>query len=79
VSVVRFRPRHQLPEHLPQDAQAVLRTLKFNGNARGRNPPEHWFSTLRDAPRAGFLRPEVAEWVAYLRTRKQALPSVFGG
>jgi acetoin utilization protein AcuC len=27
--------------------------------AAGRNPPEHWFTTLRDAPRPGEVRDEV--------------------
>ena len=35
---------------VPQAAQTVLRALTFEGNRRGRNPPEHWFTTLRDAP-----------------------------
>ena len=25
----------------------------------GRNPPAHWFTTLRDAPRQGLVRPEI--------------------
>ncbi|KIN74169.1 acetoin utilization protein AcuC [Sulfitobacter guttiformis] len=35
---------------LPDVAEEVLRGLTFNGNRRGRNPPEHWFNTLQDAP-----------------------------
>lgn len=35
---------------LPRAAEDVLRALTFHGNSRGRNPPEHWFTTLRDAP-----------------------------
>jgi len=48
-----------LPDILPPAAEAVLRTLRFN-RAAGRNPPAHWFTTLRDAPREGMVRPEVA-------------------
>src|SRR5271165_1495619 len=44
-----------IPQVLPQAAQAVLRNLRY-GRAAGRNPPDHWFTTLRDAPRAGPVR-----------------------
>jgi acetoin utilization protein AcuC len=49
----------EVPDRLPPDAEDVLRALEFPGNSRGRNPPEHWFTTLRDAPRAGAIRPEI--------------------
>lgn len=39
-------------------AEAVLRALTYN-RAAGRNPPEHWFTTLRDAPREGPVREEI--------------------
>jgi xanthine dehydrogenase small subunit len=35
--------------------EAVLRGLSFH-RAAGRNPPEHWFTTLADAPRPGVVR-----------------------
>ena len=41
-----------IPERLPPAAEAVLRPLVYN-RAAGRNPPEHWFTTLRDPPREG--------------------------
>lgn len=56
----------EVPDRLNGDAEAVLRTLRFEGNSRGRNPPDHWFTTLADAPRNGPIRPE-------LRARVQAL------
>ncbi|MCA8909597.1 MAG: acetoin utilization protein AcuC [Rhodospirillaceae bacterium] len=40
------------------DAQAVLRGLTWQ-RARGRNPPEHWFSTIADPPRPGPVRDEI--------------------
>jgi acetoin utilization protein AcuC len=43
---------------VPADAEAVLRALRYN-RAAGRNPPEHWFTTLQDAPREGMVRPEI--------------------
>lgn len=58
-----------IPEHLPTEGEAVLRGLSFPGNSRGRNPPEHWFTTLRDAPRPGPVRAELRERVAVLRAR----------
>jgi acetoin utilization protein AcuC len=46
---------HALPDRLPAPAEAVLRGLTFH-RAAGRNPPEHWFTTLLDAPRPGVVR-----------------------
>lgn len=62
-----------VPEVLPQTAQDVLRALRFDGNRRGKNPPEHWFTTLRDAPREGVLRDEVKNAVHYLLQRRSRL------
>ena len=39
-------------------AEAVLRALTWNRSA-GRNPPEHWFTTLADPPRPGPVREAV--------------------
>ena len=59
----------EIPDRLPPDAEAVLRALRFPGNSRGRNPPEHWFTTLRDAPRPGPIRDEVRARLAVLQAR----------
>ncbi|HYG91558.1 MAG TPA: hypothetical protein VD978_35500 [Azospirillum sp.] len=40
------------------EAEAVLRDLTWNRGA-GRNPPEHWFTTLADSPRPGPVREPV--------------------
>ncbi|WP_424812437.1 acetoin utilization protein AcuC [Roseococcus sp. YIM B11640] len=50
---------HAIPDRLPPAAEAVLRGLTFN-RAAGRNPPEHWSTTLADAPREGLVRPEIS-------------------
>ncbi|MCW5729749.1 MAG: acetoin utilization protein AcuC [Alphaproteobacteria bacterium] len=50
--------RLPIPEQLPPTAEAVLRRLSWNRSA-GRNPPQHWFTTLADAPRPGPVREEV--------------------
>ncbi len=47
-----------IPPRTTQDAEAVLRALVYN-RAAGRNPPAHWFTTIRDAPREGPVRDEV--------------------
>ncbi|MBN9561360.1 MAG: acetoin utilization protein AcuC [Alphaproteobacteria bacterium] len=47
-----------IPDQLPPAAEAVLRELRFD-RAAGRNPPAHWFTTLRDAPRDGPVRAPV--------------------
>ena len=56
-------------EILGADAQAVLRGLHFAGNSRGRNPPEHWFNTLADAPNEGPIRNEIRARIEILRAR----------
>ena len=53
------------PARLPAAAEAVLRGLTLN-RAAGRNPPEHWFTTLADAPRLGPLRAETAAMLQIL-------------
>jgi acetoin utilization protein AcuC len=47
-----------IPIRLSPPAEAVLRGLRYNRGG-GRNPPEHWFTTLRDAPRSGLVRDAV--------------------
>jgi acetoin utilization protein AcuC len=47
-----------IPDRLPAAAEAVLRGLAWH-RAAGRNPPEHWFTTLRDAPRTEEVRDAV--------------------
>jgi acetoin utilization protein AcuC len=47
-----------IPPVLPTAAEAVLRRLRYS-RAAGRNPPEHWFTTLRDARRPGPVRDAV--------------------
>ncbi|MDX1711522.1 MAG: acetoin utilization protein AcuC [Rhodovibrionaceae bacterium] len=48
----------EIPERLPPEAEAVLRALTWR-HSKGRNPSEHWFTTLADRPRHGPIRPEV--------------------
>lgn len=59
-----------IPQNLPPEAEAVLRGLRFEGNRRGKNPPDHWFTTLRDAPRPGPIRDEVKDRVGALLHRR---------
>jgi len=49
---------YEVPDLTPPAAEAILRGLVYN-RAAGRNPPAHWFETLRDAPREGMVRPEI--------------------
>ncbi len=65
---------HDIPDRLPSNAQDVLRALTWDNHSRGKSPPEHWFTTLRDAPRPGPIRPETQDRVAYLAAR----PRFFG-
>ena len=49
---------HAMPPRLGAEAEQVLRALTF-ARAAGRNPPEHWFTTLADPPREGPVREAV--------------------
>lgn len=60
---------HDIPDCLPPEAEAVLRALRFDGNRRGKNPPEHWFTTLQDAARGGPIRAEITDRVRQLSQR----------
>lgn len=66
---------HAPPERLPEPAEAVLRALSFH-RAAGRNPPERWFTTLRDAPRPGPVRGEIRHLAA---ATLEGLPEPFLG
>jgi acetoin utilization protein AcuC len=58
-----------IPDRLPPEAEEVLRGLRWENTRRGRNPPEHWFTTLRDAPREGPVRDIVRDRVQFLLSR----------
>jgi len=47
-----------VPERLPPAAEAVLRGFDWHWR-RSEPRPEHWFTTLADAPRPGPVRPEI--------------------
>lgn len=51
------------PLALPPAAESVLRRLAFH-RAAGRNPADHWFTTLLDAPREGAVRPAIRALIA---------------
>lgn len=57
---------YEIPERLPDDAESVLRALEWSGHRKAKNPPEHWFTTLRDQPRTGRIRDELRTRVAQL-------------
>lgn len=59
-----------IPERLPKAAQSILHKLEFKGNSRGRNPPDHWFTTLRDIPRHGVIRTEIKDRLSVLTNRR---------
>jgi acetoin utilization protein AcuC len=54
-----------VPPRTNAAAEAVLRGLEY-GRAAGRNPPAHWFTTLRDAPREGVVREEILALIALM-------------
>ncbi|PRY25498.1 acetoin utilization protein AcuC [Aliiruegeria haliotis] len=60
----------EIPDRLPPTAEVVMRNLRWDGNRRGKSPPEHWFTTLRDTPRDGAIRDDVRARLAVLRHRE---------
>ena len=58
-----------VPEKLDVESGQILRELKFEGNSRGRNPPEHWFTTIADKPNEGPVRDEIRARIGILRAR----------
>jgi acetoin utilization protein AcuC len=65
---------YDIPDRLPTPSQTVLRNLTFEGNRRGRNPPDHWFTTLIDDTRNGVIRDEIRSIVARLK-RQASIPT----
>lgn len=63
-----------LPDHLPPEGEAVLRALTWEKARGGIDPPEHWFTTLRDTPRHGPIREEIRARLGVLKRRP-----AFGG
>lgn len=59
----------EVPYHLPEPAQAVLRALVWHDAPRSKPQQAHWVTTLRDAPRPGPLRAEVRARLAVLAAR----------
>ena len=59
---------YEIPDRLPPEAEAVLRRLSWTRRA-GRNPPKHWFTTLRDAPNRAPASEEVRARVSQLEAR----------
>ena len=55
-----------IPDRVNAQAEQTLRSLRFDGNSRGRNPPDHWFTTLADAPRHGPVRYAIRSVIAAL-------------
>lgn len=66
---------HELPARLPGPAELHLRGLSWN-RSQGRNPPEHWFTTLADPPRNGPGDEEVRD--AVIRVVEQVLVGRIG-
>ncbi|MEK9968082.1 MAG: acetoin utilization protein AcuC [Ferrovibrio sp.] len=59
------------PDRLPPAAESLMRALGWNRSA-GRQPHEHWFTTLADEPRHGPVRDEVHSLVRRVKERMKA-------
>lgn len=62
---------HAIPDRVPPEAEQVLRDLHWTGHRKARNPPEAWFTTLRDAPRSGPIRADVRARVDHVVQRER--------
>jgi acetoin utilization protein AcuC len=62
-----------IPAALPLGAETVLRGIAWS-RSQGRNPPEHWFTTLADAPHEGPVRPVIRALAEHHRRRAGWLP-----
>ncbi len=63
---------YEVPEVLPNKAQAVLRALRWEGQRRVKVPPEEWLTTLADIPRPLQVSDELHTRIAKLRARQIA-------
>ena len=61
--------RQEIPDRLPANAESILRSLEWPGRAAGRNPPQHWFTTLRDTVRDGPISSGIRDRVDHLAIR----------
>jgi acetoin utilization protein AcuC len=61
-------------DRLPAAAESVLRSLHWH-HSRGRNPPEHWFTTLADPPNDGPVREAVQALVRQVMARPLRRPA----
>jgi acetoin utilization protein AcuC len=62
-----------IPDRLPAAAEDILRHLTWSRSA-GRNPPEHWFTTLADPPRSGPIGERVRDLARLHGARLRAFP-----
>lgn len=52
-----------IPDRVSPEAETVLRSLSWR-HSKGRNPPEHWMTTLLDPARPGPVRDEIRHIVS---------------
>ena len=62
--------RYEIPDRLPEDAEAVLAGLTWSRRSRG-PMPTHLCTTLRDAPRPGPVSEALRRQVAELAARRR--------
>lgn len=64
----------EIPDRLPDTAQAVLRGLHWTrpGSTRTIQPRPHWITALADTPRDGPIRSEIRNRIGVLRGRLTA-------
>ncbi|MEL6522821.1 MAG: acetoin utilization protein AcuC, partial [Pseudomonadota bacterium] len=60
---------HDIPEQLPREAEEVLRQLQWHDQPRSKATQPHWFTTLRDVPRDGPIRPELRADIQTIRAQ----------
>jgi acetoin utilization protein AcuC len=63
----------EIPDHLPDAAQKVLRGLYWDNAPKRLAVQDHWITTLRDAPRQGPIHADLRRDLALLVPRISAL------
>ena len=58
----------EIPDRLPPAAETVLRGLSWS-HSSGRNPPEHWMTSLADPWRGGAVRADIRALASEARAR----------
>ncbi len=61
--------RNDIPDHLSEEGQEILRALRWDGVAKRHHPQDHWITTIRDTSRNGPIHDSVRHAVRHHQAR----------